>query len=195
MPASASACPSRVLLKPFLRLIGVRRTSATTSIRLSRREATNDSMSLPAFIASGPEPRTDLGLPEELIEGDLKCPGDRSDGEETWLDRSLALQPGQRSYGDAGFLGEPLPRPPPGLPHRSHVLLLHAHSDGRRHIVNESSAVTNRGQKCRDVGGSLYEAGDEPGRVNQVWGQPARSSSAGPVPPVTACRRTSPVST
>lgn len=64
----------------------------------------------------------DLGLPEELIKGDLKCLGDRSDGEETWLDRSLALQTGQRSCGDASFFREPLPRPPTSLPLRTDPL-------------------------------------------------------------------------
>lgn len=43
--------PRRVLLKPFLRLIGVSRTSATTLMRLSTSEATNDSMSRPSYPA------------------------------------------------------------------------------------------------------------------------------------------------
>jgi hypothetical protein len=77
---------------------------------------------IPASGPLGTKAGSDPGLPEELIEGDLKCLGDRSDVEETWLDRSLPLQPGQRSNSDAGFFGEPLPRPPTGLPQRTDPL-------------------------------------------------------------------------
>jgi hypothetical protein len=80
MPASASACPRRVLLKPFLRLMGVSRTSATTSIRLPRSEVTNESMSRP-FVPSGPEARSGFGLPEQ--HGRSSCRGDRQPHEST----------------------------------------------------------------------------------------------------------------
>lgn len=63
---------------------------------------------------------SDLGLPEELVEGDLKSLSNCSNGEETWLDRFLTLKAGQRCYGDAGFLGEPFTRPIASFPKRPH---------------------------------------------------------------------------
>src|SRR5262249_44644578 len=42
---------------------------------------------------------------------------------------------------------------------------------------------------------SRASAGISMRQAYQVWGQPCTSSSGGPAPPVTACRRSSPVST
>ena len=42
---------------------------------------------------------------------------------------------------------------------------------------------------------SRASAGISIRQAYQVWGQPCTSSSGGPSPPVTACRRSSPVST
>lgn len=111
-PSLAEALLAADRCKPYIR----------HDVNTAVEEGGDERVDVPAFVPSGPEAGSDLGLLEEFIEGDLKCLGDCSYGEETWLDRSLALQAGQRSYGDAGFLGEPLPRPPSTLPHRSHAL-------------------------------------------------------------------------
>lgn len=51
MPASSRACERRVLLKPGLRLMGVRRTSSTRLTWAESRDSTKESMSRPLYPA------------------------------------------------------------------------------------------------------------------------------------------------
>lgn len=62
-------------------------------------ERGDERVAVPAVVPRGPQARSGLGLPEQLVEGDLKGLGNCYNGEETWLDRPLALQASQRPCG------------------------------------------------------------------------------------------------
>lgn len=82
-------------------------------------ERGDERVDVPPFVSGGPQTGRDgrdVGRPEQIIERDRKSLGHRANGQETWLDRSLALQAAQRPDGDACLLRQPFPRPPTVFP-------------------------------------------------------------------------------
>lgn len=123
MPASASVPPRRLAEALLAADRGEPHIRHDTDAAVDERG--DERVDVPPFVSGRPETvrdGRDLGRPEQIIERDRKSLGHCADGEETWLDSSLALQTAQRSDGDACFLGQPFPRPPPVLPQRPYPL-------------------------------------------------------------------------